>query len=125
MTIRNMMQSKCDFTAAVYLMCIAAVAGVITTSNRVTADEERIILTPKPGPEPRINGPRLFGCGPAVPFCTAFRARVSGRLSSRSTAFRKACSSTPPAESSRGTLREERRVCRHSEREERSRQYCH
>jgi len=30
--------------------------------------EERVILTPKPGPEPRINGPKLFGARPGRPF---------------------------------------------------------
>ena len=24
--------------------------------------EEKIILTPKPGPEPNINGPAVYGC---------------------------------------------------------------
>jgi len=27
-------------------------------------NEEKIILTPKPGPEPRINGPSVYGCRP-------------------------------------------------------------
>jgi alpha-galactosidase len=31
-------------------------------------DEGKIILTPKPGPAPRINGPRLFGVRPGRPF---------------------------------------------------------
>jgi len=30
--------------------------------------EGKIILTPKPGPEPKINGPRLFGVRPGRPF---------------------------------------------------------
>jgi len=30
--------------------------------------EERVILTPKPGPEPRINGPAIYGCRPGRPF---------------------------------------------------------
>ncbi len=30
--------------------------------------EEKVLLTPKPGPEPRINGPRLFGVRPGRPF---------------------------------------------------------
>jgi len=41
-------------------------------TQRLTApvgvDEEKVILTPKPGPEPRINGPRLFGARPGRPF---------------------------------------------------------
>jgi alpha-galactosidase len=30
--------------------------------------EERVILTPKPGPAPRINGPKVYGCRPGNPF---------------------------------------------------------
>jgi len=30
--------------------------------------EERVILTPKPGPAPRINGPAVYGCRPGRPF---------------------------------------------------------
>ncbi|MHC4324695.1 MAG: NPCBM/NEW2 domain-containing protein, partial [Planctomycetota bacterium] len=30
-------------------------------------EEEKVILTPKPGPEPRINGPKVFGCRPGRP----------------------------------------------------------
>ncbi len=45
--------------------------------------EEKVILTPKPGPEPRINGPRLFGVRPGHPFlyripCTGKRPMVFG-----------------------------------------------
>lgn len=40
--------------------------------------EERVILTPKPGPQPRINGPRVYGARPEHPFvyripCTGAR----------------------------------------------------
>ena len=31
-------------------------------------NEEPVILTPKPGPEPRINGPKVYGCRPGRPF---------------------------------------------------------
>ena len=30
--------------------------------------EQRLVLTPKPGPEPRINGPKIYGCRPGSPF---------------------------------------------------------
>ena len=30
--------------------------------------EEKIILTPKPGPAPHINGPKVYGCRPGRPF---------------------------------------------------------
>ncbi len=40
--------------------------------------EERVILTPKPGPQPRINGPKVYGARPGHPFlyripCTGTR----------------------------------------------------
>ena len=40
--------------------------------------EERVILTPKPGPQPRINGPTVYGARPGHPFlyripCTGTR----------------------------------------------------
>jgi alpha-galactosidase len=42
------------------------------------ATEERIVLTPKPGPAPKINGPRVYGARPGKPFiyripCTGAR----------------------------------------------------
>jgi alpha-galactosidase len=30
--------------------------------------EQAVILTPKPGPSPRINGPKVYGCRPGNPF---------------------------------------------------------
>ncbi|HWH67919.1 MAG TPA: NPCBM/NEW2 domain-containing protein, partial [Candidatus Sulfotelmatobacter sp.] len=30
--------------------------------------EQAVILTPKPGPAPRINGPKVYGCRPGSPF---------------------------------------------------------
>jgi alpha-galactosidase len=40
--------------------------------------EERVILTPKPGPQPQINGPKVYGARPGRPFiyripCTGTR----------------------------------------------------
>ena len=32
------------------------------------APQEAMILTPKPGPAPRINGPKVYGCRPGHPF---------------------------------------------------------
>jgi alpha-galactosidase len=34
----------------------------------VAPPEPAVILTPKPGPLPRINGPRIYGCRPGHPF---------------------------------------------------------
>jgi alpha-galactosidase len=36
--------------------------------DRPTVREEAVILTPKPGPKPRINGPTVYGCRPGHPF---------------------------------------------------------
>jgi len=33
-----------------------------------SSSEDAVILTPKPGPEPRINGPKVFGSRPGRPF---------------------------------------------------------
>jgi alpha-galactosidase len=30
--------------------------------------EKKVILTPKPGPKPKINGPKIYGCRPGRPF---------------------------------------------------------
>ncbi len=47
---------------------ITVVGSLLMTVVAGAAGEEPIILTPKPGPEPRINGPRLFGVRPGRPF---------------------------------------------------------
>ena len=39
--------------------------------------EEKMMLTPRPGPEPKINGPRLFGARPGRPF--VYRIPCTGR----------------------------------------------
>jgi len=36
--------------------------------SRPLPHEEAVILTPKPGPAPRINGPKVYGCRPRHPF---------------------------------------------------------
>jgi alpha-galactosidase len=33
-----------------------------------TIKEKKVVLTPKPGPKPRINGPKVYGCRPGRPF---------------------------------------------------------
>jgi len=45
--------------------------------------EEKVILTPRPGPAPQINGPRIYGCRPGRPFlyripCTGTRPITFG-----------------------------------------------
>jgi alpha-galactosidase len=39
--------------------------------------EEKVILTPKPGPKPQINGPKVYGCRPGRPFI--YRIPCTGR----------------------------------------------
>ena len=39
--------------------------------------EEKVILTPAPGPEPKINGPTVYGCRPGRPFL--YRIARTGR----------------------------------------------
>jgi alpha-galactosidase len=49
----------------------AAAQFVVSGVRPVTLDvprEEAVILTPKPGPAPRINGPVVYGCRPGNPF---------------------------------------------------------
>jgi alpha-galactosidase len=41
---------------------------IISTGPKLLVHEVAVILTPKPGPEPRINGTRLFGVRPGSPF---------------------------------------------------------
>jgi len=51
----------------------ADAAFVVAGDDPVAVDapvlkEEKVILTPKPGPEPKINGPKAYGCRPGRPF---------------------------------------------------------
>jgi alpha-galactosidase len=39
-----------------------------------SGEEDRVVLTPKAGPAPRINGARAFGCRPGSPFLLAVPA---------------------------------------------------
>jgi alpha-galactosidase len=45
--------------------------------DRPMPREEAVILTPKPGPAPQINGPRVAGCRPGNPFL--FRIPTTGQ----------------------------------------------
>jgi alpha-galactosidase len=46
------------------LSIILIIAGIMTSVSQ----EPEIILTPKPGPKPRINGAKIFGVRPGSPF---------------------------------------------------------
>lgn len=52
-------------------------SGDKSVSSAVSAVESNIILTPRPGDEPRINGARIFGVRPGSPFL--FTIPVTGK----------------------------------------------
>ena len=47
---------------------VAAGTRPQTLTRPPAPKEAAVILTPKPGPEPRINGPKVYGCRPGNPF---------------------------------------------------------
>jgi alpha-galactosidase len=53
---------------------IALVLVLLGAAAFSFVDEARIVLTPKPGPAPRINGARVYGCRPGSPFLFAVPA---------------------------------------------------
>ena len=71
---------------------VTVIGGLLMTMVAGAAGEEPIILTPKPGPEPRINGPRLFGVRPGDRSSIAFPAPASGRSRLRSESLPAGCS---------------------------------
>ncbi len=50
------------------VLVLAVQFGPIALPWAVGQDSEPIILTPQPGPEPKINGPKVFGVRPGRPF---------------------------------------------------------
>ncbi len=52
----------------------------------MSASVAESILTPKPGPAPRINGPKVYGCRPTHPFL--YRVPTTGRRPIRFAALR-------------------------------------
>jgi alpha-galactosidase len=60
---------KTKFVSAVSV-CIMLIltATSCSTSTKSGVNEEKIILTPKPAPTPRINGTKIFGVKPGSPF---------------------------------------------------------
>ena len=52
----------------VLILAVSALAIAVLGNSTGLAAEEKVILTPKPGPEPRINGARVFGVRPQSPF---------------------------------------------------------
>jgi len=56
------------------LLCVLASLGSLRAQPSPPGDPA--ILTPKPGPAPRINGPSVYGCRPGHPFL--YRIPVTG-----------------------------------------------
>jgi alpha-galactosidase len=56
-----------DFCHADWLTAQFTVTGE-TPRTVIAPREEAVILTPKPSPKPRINGPKIFGARPGSPF---------------------------------------------------------
>ena len=59
-------------------VALAAVLFALTMGATCAADSSAAVLTPKPGPAPRINGPTVYGVRPGRPFlyripCTGVR----------------------------------------------------
>jgi alpha-galactosidase len=55
----------------VVILFLAVFAGsnaAFAASLQPAADSGKVILTPQPGPEPKINGPKVFGARPGMPF---------------------------------------------------------
>jgi alpha-galactosidase len=55
------------------IICAVLIANLLSCSssfksNQPVIKEENVILTPKPGLKPRINGPKVYGCRPGRPF---------------------------------------------------------
>ena len=49
-------------------LIVSAGTRPLTLTRPPAPKEPAVILTPKPGPEPRINGPKVYGCRPGNPF---------------------------------------------------------
>jgi alpha-galactosidase len=59
---------KRQFVVAVLGICLIATAVCPAAETVAAPSEEKVILTPEPGPEPGINGPKVFGARPGMPF---------------------------------------------------------
>jgi alpha-galactosidase len=58
------MKKKRRFAIVLFITLALALGGRAATAT----SERALILTPKPGPEPRINGAKVFGVRPGSPF---------------------------------------------------------
>jgi alpha-galactosidase len=67
------------------LLIIMGLTSNLFAVNKSTAPDSSGILTPKPGPVPHINGPKVYGVHPGSPFlyripCTGIRPMQFGAL---------------------------------------------
>jgi alpha-galactosidase len=60
----NMNSDHADWAEAAFVV----VGRDPVAINPPVIKEEKVILTPKPGPKPQINGPKVYGCRPGRPF---------------------------------------------------------
>ena len=72
------MNTKSDRLAQVTFQILRTVltAGLLGTATVPPRAAEPLILTPRPGPSPRINGPKIFGVRPGSP--VLFKISASG-----------------------------------------------
>lgn len=66
------------FSALPAIILVTILSNSCSGTTEKAAAEEKIILTPKPGPEPRINGTKIFGVRPGSPFL--FKIPVTGTI---------------------------------------------
>ena len=59
---------KTSSNLIVLFLALIIISGSCSKSPRGAIVEPKIILTPKPGPAPRINGAKVFGVRPGSPF---------------------------------------------------------
>ncbi len=58
------------------VLCLVLAAGLLNAVTVPVRADEPLILTPRPGPSPRINGPKIFGVRPGSPLL--FKIPASG-----------------------------------------------
>ena len=66
----------CTFLFALASAGLASAQNAAPPASTNAVKEEAVVLTPKPGPKPRINGARVFGIRPGSPFL--FTIAVTG-----------------------------------------------
>jgi len=64
--VAALLPRRADWAEARFI--VAAGTRPQTLSRPPSPKEAAVILTPKPGPEPRINGPKVYGWRPGNPF---------------------------------------------------------